>query len=80
MFWGTTSLYIFTSSAVLKIYVSAKYTVILYTKTSHKLFIIKLLLKKETRQTGSVQITNCPNIAVYLYSFCKVFGHFLAKL
>ena len=26
------------------------------------------------------QITNCPNIGVYLYSFYEIFGHFLTKL
>ena len=28
----------------------------------------------------TIQITNCPNIAVYLYSFLALFGHFLTKL
>ena len=38
------------------------------------------LMCAPARQTGSIQITNCRNIAVYLYSFCELFGHFLTKL
>ena len=57
MFWCTISLYIFTSSAKYKERV--KYTAILYTKTSYKLFITTAFEKEIPEKESYKETFKC---------------------